>query len=239
MYLRPMGDRSPALEAVFKPMQRSTTLDETINRLGTAIRLGVLAPGSQLPSERELAAQLCINRSTLHEALRTLVQAGHLVARRGRGGGTFVVEAPPLSSGHRAERLRDGLRPLLDHRVAIETGATMLAAERAAPADLDLLDEAIERMEAAKTFGDYHRADVRFHIGVAEAAHSPRLVAVMTEVHGHLNDVIVGVGHPVQRLRGANTQHRRLVTLLRLGDATPAVLAMREHIEQTEHVLAG
>ena len=220
-------------------MQRLTTLDETVKRLGTAIRLGVLVPGSQLPSERELAAQLCINRSTLHDALTKLVEDGHVVALRGRGGGTFVVEAPPLSSGHGADRLGDGLQTLLDQRVAIETGATVLAAERAASGDLDLLDAAIERMEAATTFDDYRRADVRFHLGVAEAAHSPRLVAVMAEVHGDLSDVIVEMDHPVERLTGANSQHRHLVTLLRLGDSTPAALAMREHIEQTERVLEG
>lgn len=234
-----MGDRSPARDAVFTPMQQSTPTEETVKRLGTAIRLGVLAPGSQLPPERELAGQLCINRSTLRQALTTLVQSGHLVALRGRGGGTFVVEAPPLSSGHRAEHLRDGLQPLLDQRVAIETGSTVLAAERAAPGDLDLLDEAIERMQAAKTFEEFRRADVRLHIGVAEAAHSPRLVALMTEVHGHMNDVIAGMGHPAERLARSNGEHRRLVTLLRRGDSTDAALAMREHIEQTERVLSG
>jgi GntR family transcriptional regulator, transcriptional repressor for pyruvate dehydrogenase complex len=239
VYLRRMGERGPALEAVFKPMQRLTTLDETVQRLGRAIRLGVLAPGSQLPSERELAAQLCINRSTLHEALTTLVQDGYVVALRGRGGGTFVAEAPPLSSGNKAVQLRDELRGLLDQRVAIETGATILAGERAASADLDLLDAAIERMGSATTFDDYRRADVRFHIGIAEAARSPRLVALMTEVQGHLNDVIVGMDHSVKRLTGANSQHRRLVALLRMGDPAPAVLAMHEHIEQSERVLEG
>ena len=220
-------------------MHRAKTLDETVRRLGTAVRLGVLVPGSQLPAERDLAHRLSINRSTLHEALTTLVRDGYLVARRGRGGGTFVAEGPPLSAGRAVELLGDGVRALLDQRVAVEIGATMLAAERAAPKDLDLLEEAIERMDGADTFEGYRRADVRFHIGVAEAAHSPRLVSVMTEVQGDMNDVVVGMGHPVQRLTRSNSQHRRLATLLRLGDSSLAVVAMREHITQTERVLAG
>jgi DNA-binding FadR family transcriptional regulator len=45
--------RTPALEAVFKPVEPPTTFEETVERLGTAIRLGILGPGTQLPPERE------------------------------------------------------------------------------------------------------------------------------------------------------------------------------------------
>ena len=72
-------------------------LEETVERLGTAIRLGLLAPGDRLPPERDLADQFGIARSTLRQALTSLTESGHLVATRGRGGGTFVSEAPPLA----------------------------------------------------------------------------------------------------------------------------------------------
>jgi DNA-binding FadR family transcriptional regulator len=234
-----MGDRTPALEAVFKPVQPPTTFEETVERLGTAIRLGLLAPGSQLPPERDLASQLDISRSTLRQALTTLVQSGHLVSLRGRAGGTFVADAPPLAVGREAEPLGDEARAVLDERVAVETGVTVLAAERADPADLDLLDELVERMAGAGPFEEYRRADVRFHIGLAEAAHSPRLVTSMTEVQGQMSDLIARIAHPEEVLTRSNGQHRRLVTLLRRRDASPAVRLMREHIEGTEHILAG
>src|SRR6187455_2001201 len=90
-------ERDAALEAVFKPVRAPSTFEETVERLGTAIRLGLLTAGSRLPAERELADQLGISRSTLRQALTTLVQSGHLVSQRGRGGGTFVSEQPPLA----------------------------------------------------------------------------------------------------------------------------------------------
>jgi GntR family transcriptional regulator, transcriptional repressor for pyruvate dehydrogenase complex len=65
--------RDAALEAVFKPVRPPTTFEETVERLGTAIRLGVLVPGSRLPPERRLADELRISRSTLRQALTTLV----------------------------------------------------------------------------------------------------------------------------------------------------------------------
>ena len=47
------------------------------------------------------------------------------------------------------------------------------------------------------------------------------------------------IAHPEEVLTHSNAQHRRLVTLLRRGDGSRAVRLMREHIEGTEHILAG
>jgi DNA-binding FadR family transcriptional regulator len=230
----------PALEAVFKPVQPPTTFEETVERLGTAIRLGLLAPGAQLPPERDLAEQLRISRSTLRQALTTLVQSGHLVSVRGRSGGTFVAEEPPLAEDPGAvEPLGEEARAVLDQRVAIETGATVLAAERAEEDDLSRLDNCVSRMDEAQEFDRYRRADVRFHIGMAEAARSPRLVTAMTEVQGQMSGLIARIPHPEEVLARSNSQHERLVGFLRKRDAGRAVLLMRKHIEGTEHILAG
>src|SRR5215207_3821245 len=111
--------RGPALDAVFKPVHPPTTFEETVERLGTAIRLGLLAPGAQLPPERDLADQLGISRSTLRQALTALIQSGHLLAVRGRGGGWFVANPPPPPSGGEAVELSEW-RELLDYRIAVE-----------------------------------------------------------------------------------------------------------------------
>ena len=69
---------------LFAPVQSTTAFEETLERLGTAIKLGLLPPGTRLPAERELCEQLGIARSTLRQALTALVQSGHLRAVRGR-----------------------------------------------------------------------------------------------------------------------------------------------------------
>ena len=227
-----------ALQSVFKPVRPLTTFEETVERLGTAIRGGILPAGSRLPAERSLADQLGISRSTLRQALTTLVQSGHLVSVRGRFGGTFVSERPPLTERADALLGKDAWA-VLDYRVAIETGATILAAERAAEEHLERLDALVERMAQADGFPAYRRADLRFHIGIAEAAGSPRLVSAMTEVQGQMSELITLIAHPDEVLKHSNAQHRRLVALLRRRDGSRAVLLMREHIEGTEHILAG
>src|SRR5918996_5445273 len=106
---------SPAVAAVFDPVQTATTFEETVERLGTAIRIGLLAPGAQLPPERDLAEQLGIARSTLRQALTALTQSGHLVAVRGRGGGWFVADPPPRPESEPVELAT--WREMLDHRI--------------------------------------------------------------------------------------------------------------------------
>lgn len=233
------ADPTPALEAVFKPVQPPTTFEETVERLGTAIRLGLLAPGSRLPPERDLAERLRISRSTLRQALTTLVQSDLLVSVRGRSGGTFVAEEPPLGEVAEGQVLTEDVRAVLDYRVAVETGATVLASERVAEADLARLAELTESMDEAGPFDEYRRADFRFHIGVAEASHSPRLVTAMTEVQGQMSNLIHRIAHPAEVLRSSNQQHRRLIVLLSEGDTGQAVSLMRDHIVGTEHILAG
>jgi GntR family transcriptional regulator, transcriptional repressor for pyruvate dehydrogenase complex len=231
-------ERDAVFESVFKPVRPPTTFEETVERLGTAIRAGILPAGSQLPAERSLADQLGISRSTLRQALTTLVQSGHLIALRGRSGGTFVTERPPLAE-REGKPLGAAAWAVLDHRVAIETGATILAAERASRQQLEPLAALVQKMASADDFDAYRRADIRFHIGVAEAARSPRLVMAMTEVQGQMSDLITLIAHPDEVLTHANEQHQRLLGLLRPQQGSRAVRLMREHLEGTEHILAG
>jgi DNA-binding FadR family transcriptional regulator len=232
-------ERDAALEAVFMPVQPASTFEETVERLGSAIRSGLLVPGSKLPPERELARRLKISRSTLRQALTALVQSGHLVSQRGRTGGTFVAEQPPLSE-QAGEPLDQGAWAALDYRVAIETGAVVLAAERGSEQQFDRLEELVAKMaDEIEDFGEYRRTDIRFHIGIAEAAHSPRLLSAMTDAQSQMSDLIALIAHPPEVLTASNEQHARLVKALRKGDVARAVRQMREHTEGTEHILAG
>ena len=230
--------QGPALAAVFEPVQPPTTFQETVERLGTAIRLGILAPGTRLPSERELAEQLGISRSTLRQAITTLVQSGHLESVRGRGGGTFVVHEPPLAEGAPGALPAD-FRETLGLRCAIETGAVVLAAERATGEEVARLRESIAAMERPADFDAYRRADVAFHVGLAEASHVPRVVALMTEVQGRLTELIAHIAHPAQVLDAANAEHARITDAIERRDGATAVTLLRRHLAGTEHILEG
>lgn len=226
-------------DAIFAPVRSQTAFEETVDRLGTAIKLGLLAPGVRLPAERELCTRMGIARSTLRQALTALSQSGHVFATRGRGGGTFVADPQPPTNPP-SERMLTQWRETCDQRLAVELGVAVLAADRADRADLDALDELATALEGTlEDFAAYRQADIRLHVGLAEATRSRSLVRAMTEAQGAMSDLISYIAHPPQVLASSNAQHRRLLAAVRERDAMRAARVMTEHLQGTEHILAG
>jgi GntR family transcriptional regulator, transcriptional repressor for pyruvate dehydrogenase complex len=58
-------------------------------------------------------------------------------------------------------------------------------------------------------------------------------------VQGQMSDLIARIAHPDAVLTSSNAQHKRLISLLGRRDSGRAVRLMREHMEGTEHILAG
>jgi GntR family transcriptional repressor for pyruvate dehydrogenase complex len=228
-----------SLDTVFAPVRSQTAFEETVERLGTAIKLGLLPPGTRLPAERELCTKLGIARSTLRQALVALGQSGHLHATRGRGGGTFVADPQPPAPPPSADLLA-GWREVCDERMTVEVGIAVLAAERASPEMVATLDELVVAIDGMlDDFPAYRQVDIRLHVGLAELTGSPRLVTLMTETQGAMSDLISHIAHPPEVLDSANDQHRRLLAAVRRHDEAAAARVMSEHLRGTEYVLAG
>lgn len=237
--LVPALDEAATEAVVFSPVRSQTAFEETVERLGTAIKLGLLPPGTRLPAERELCARLGIARSTLRQALVALAQSGHVHAMRGRGGGTFVADPQPPAAPPSPDLLA-AWRETCDQRMAVEVGVAVLAAERADPDLLDSLDDLTVALDGLlKNFPAYRQADVRWHVGLAEATENPRLVTAMTEVEGAMTGLISLIAHPPEVLASANAQHRRVLAAIRRRDEAAAAREMVDHLRGTEHILAG
>ena len=105
-------------------------------RLLELIECGTYAPGDQLPSEVELAAQFGISRPTLREALLHLEQAGAIVRKHGVG--TFVTSAYGLQLESGLERLeslfemtaRQGMQARIEGLTCSQEPAEPIVAER-------------------------------------------------------------------------------------------------------------
>jgi GntR family transcriptional regulator len=62
---------------------------QIVQQVRQAVRLGILHPGDQLPTVKEVVASLAINPNTVLKAYRELDQGGLAEGRRGQG--TFVA----------------------------------------------------------------------------------------------------------------------------------------------------
>lgn len=213
-------------------MKPKTAFDETLNRLESAIKLGLLPPGSRLPAERELCLQLGISRSTLRQALMALTSYGYLHATRGRGGGTFVVESPPAVAAP-SEQERAGWRDLCDERLAIELGVVALAASRATTASLLPLQQIAAEFETSSEPIRICQLDRRFHIAIAELTHSSRLILATTAIQAAIFDLMSSFVPTDEQHEFATAGHRAIVEALRNSDEQAAIGAMCAHLGAT------
>ncbi len=238
---------APDLTGVLRPVRAGNAFEETVERLLTVIKLGVVGPGARFPAERELAAQLGISRLTLREAIRELHQAGYVESRRGRFGGTFVTYTPPAPDAGELRRMAiqdgDKLADALTFRLAVETGAaerlaTMLAAAPppAAGGPREVLLARLTEVNAASP-QDYRRLDTLFHLSIAELTGSSLLTTACADARMRLNDLLNAI--PVLRRNIDHTagQHTAIVVAILAGEADAARHAVAEHLEGTAALL--
>ena len=250
------GAATPAagvdLAAVLGPVRLQNAFEETVERLLAVIKLGVVGPGERFPAERELAALLGVSRITLREAIGDLRDAGYVESRRGRFGGTFVTYTPPAPSPVELQRIAvedaDQINDALTFRMAVETGAAQILAQRGGP-DGDARGAAAERVRGVLRArldavnqacpGDYRRMDTLFHLSLAELTGSSLLAAACADARVRLNDLLNAIPLLQRNIDHTAVQHTAIVEAILDGDTRRAQRAVAEHLDGTAALLRG
>jgi DNA-binding FadR family transcriptional regulator len=181
----------PVLKTVVKVPAKTVT-KQTLQRLGFEIVSGHYAPGSVVPPEPVLGAELGVSRTVVREAVKSLVAKG--LVKTGPKVGTRVLpseqwnwfDADVVAWQGQAGMTREFLRDLQELRRLIEPAAVRMAAERATPADLAAVEAAYQGMRTAiEQGGDYVLHDLAFHQGLIAACHN-RMLVQMSKALGAL-----------------------------------------------------
>jgi DNA-binding FadR family transcriptional regulator len=231
------------LAGILRPVRQGNAFEETVERLLTVIKLGMIPDGDRFPPERQLAVQLGISRLTLREALGELQRAGYVSARRGRTGGTFITYTPPAPDRGEVRRLAredgDKLADALTFRLAVESGAAEILAS--APVPSDAREALLARLAEVNGAGpaDYRRLDTLFHLAIAELAGSPLLLDACTDARMRLNGLLNAIPVLQRNIQHTNAQHAAIVTAILGGDPPAARAAVAEHLAGTASLLRG
>jgi DNA-binding FadR family transcriptional regulator len=225
------SDAPTALPEINGHLGRSMPAD-LAETLRSRIRSGQLGPGDRLPNERDLAASLGVGRITVREAIRILVDDGYLVSKRGNSGGTYVSD---LALPHRAwiERVRADPQwavDLIEYRKAIEMRAAELAAQRRTSAQLTEMRLAIKEGSEPSSRSAFRQADHRFHLAMAEASGSQRLVTAIVQARGELfvsTDQLVFHDHYTQ----TRDEHTAILLAIKARDTDAAREAAEKHLQ--------
>ncbi len=227
---------------VFTPIRQGSAVAEAVARLGQAIAIGLLRPGDQLPRETKLARSLGISVVTLREALAILREAGLVETRRGRSGGTFVCGSLPRTATIPSSPLppETELRDFSDFRAVVEGGAAALAAQRATDEQVAYLAELVEQMDDQTDYHAWGDTDSLFHLILADAAGSQRVVSAVAELRPRVYQVsALWDKNPISTLKLSNREHRTIVRAIKARQPDRARKAMVEHVESTLAIWLG
>jgi len=236
------------------PAKRGRELAELI--LTESGRAG-LGPGSRLPTERRLAADLGVTRSGVRLALAALEADGLISREVGRG--TFFSDAAeeafaalrdpaeflPAASPPAQGRLPTDFAPadVMTIRRLLEPQAMPLVVVWATARDFAEMDRCLAGGDHAASYEEFESWDLALHRCIMAAANSPLLAALYGVVesarHGQVWGDLKRRSASRERRAVYQQDHRAIVTALRARDADAAVEAMRTHLTRVAWHLLG
>ncbi len=163
----------------FEPLTRETVSAQIRAQLLHRINVGELEWGTRLPSERDLADQFHVARTSVREALQGLVSLG-IVERRGNR--SYVAEHLPELAMAAPDADKRFVVELFETRRVLEVPIAELAAARATPAQRAAVREVAGRFERDMPIDEFRQLDREFHTLIAAASANPLLVELYGKV---------------------------------------------------------
>ena len=213
--------------------------DKAIRRIRELIVSGELPPGSRLPPEQQLAAELGLSRNLTREAVKALVVARVLEIRRGDG--TYVTSLEPAvlleGLGAAVELLQaDTQLELTEVRRLFEPVATAVAAVRITAEGLGEVERHLTAMRAAKDDVELlNQHDAAFHRAVIAATGNQTLASLLEGISSRTVRARVWRGMVDDAVADLTiAEHQAIYDALAAGDAALAQAAALMHISTNE-----
>jgi len=221
---------------MFEPVSTGRVSGEIVSRIKGAIRAGELAPGDQLPAERDLTKQLGVSRVSVRDALRMLEANGLIEVRVGARGGAFVTAPAPQLVG---EGFADMLlladvdaAHVTEVRMIFELGLLDLACMRATEEDVAALLDVCDRADAASVYDPALSAE--FHAQLARCTHNDALVLFAEAMRAPLaSSLHAARAADPDAGRVGSLEHRAIAVAVGARDAAAARRIMAEHLGRT------
>ncbi len=228
------------MQGMFEPVipqrKNRTSHAHVVDELGKEIISGHYPVGCVLPGDVELAERFKVSRTVLREAMKTLAAKGLVVARARIGTKVTPRNQWNLFDGdilgwhfHRGID-EEFLSHLSEMRMAFEPFAASLAARHASPEQIKMLFRYVDDMDnPAHTAESLAYADMKLHLGIAEASGNPFMRSISSLIEAALVGVFTLSSNTAlgSRVREVAQSHKAIVEAIAAGNAVGAADAMR------------
>ncbi|HEX2827649.1 MAG TPA: FadR/GntR family transcriptional regulator [Burkholderiales bacterium] len=211
--------------------------DQLSSAMTERIAAGVFAPGSRLPTEQALSSEFGVSRTVVREAISRLKSEGLVETRQGSG--AFVAQSKlgiPFRIDPVSVESFGATVDILELRLAVESEAAALAAERASADQLAAIRRALDAVRAAFERGDDGvDEDLAFHRAIAEATHNSKYVDLAEFLERYVRRQIqITGGRTARASRMGETQseHRKIFEAIAARDGDAARASAREHFRK-------
>lgn len=155
---------------MINPIVKNKLYEDVSSQIVEMVKTASWPEGSRIPTETELAALFRVGRNSIREAVKSLQLSGILTSSPGLG--TFVT-AHALQKIRNTELLNllsngEYLADLIETRLVLETRMTRLAANRAMPEGIAILEGILDEMRLCETKEALSEQGFRFHTQIAE-----------------------------------------------------------------------
>jgi GntR family transcriptional repressor for pyruvate dehydrogenase complex len=231
---------------MLKPIEKQRVAEEIVQQLRSLILTGAYAPGDKLPPERQLAAELGVNRASLREALKKLEHLGLVRIRQGdgtrvqdfmqTGGIDLMSHLIPLAQAGHVELLRD----VLEFRRIFGREVARMAAQRADADDVARLETlAGEASDPALLATDVLRVDFEFYVALTQASKNRAFSLLINTVRQAVLSFAPFFAHVHASTDVVRRHHRALIRAISKHDAAQAAKIADTYLARgAEHLLA-
>lgn len=231
--------QTQASDIPFRKIEQARAHEFVADQLRRQIMLHMVPAGQALLPERELARVFRVGRGTVQRAIRLLVEDGLVEKRRGRSGGTFVLDiaGDPRSVDAVFARLRADRREILEalaYRLEMEPGAVAEACRRRTQRNIEAIQRAFRRLGTATTDPQMMRHDTEFHMAVARASGNRYFIEGIERVRVVLNDAILVLPGSPLWLERTQREHAAILEAIKAGDPRAGRRAAMAHVSHTD-----
>ncbi|MDF3831916.1 transcriptional regulator NanR [Cupriavidus basilensis] len=220
-----------------EPIQRRRLYEDVLDRLTERIRNGEIAPGQQLPAERELMEHYGVGRPAIREALQALERAGIIEIMHGERARVVIptperlIQQIGAGAQHLLRSDPDSLEHLKGARVFLECGMAQLAATAATEDDIRRLAARLEEQRAARNDPSlFLTRDMAFHCELARISGNPIFPAIVQALFEWAREYYRGIVRAPGAEELTLAEHQRIVDAVAAHDGEAAAQAMREHL---------